>query len=71
MASALQQAVTGIQLNNYMTRMLIDLGVSIHLTDVPSRGPYAIGYDYSEQYMFVSISSCWMKIKLDSPYILK
>ena len=31
----------------------------------------AIGYDYSKQYMSVSMSSCWMDTNLDSPYILK
>ena len=30
MTSALQQAVTGIQLNDYLTRMLTDLGLSLH-----------------------------------------
>ena len=30
MASALEQAVTDIQLNDYVTRMLIELGLSLH-----------------------------------------
>ena len=41
MASTLQQAVEGIQLNDYGTRMLADLlwrFLSIDLSDLPSSG---------------------------------
>ena len=50
MASTLQQVVTGIQLNDYVTRMLIDLGTSwslgllFFLVIVLT----AVGYDYSK-----------------------
>ena len=51
MASILQQAVTGIQLNDYVTRMLVDrlqtfrlLILAVFLVMILS----AVGYDYSK-----------------------
>ena len=49
MASTLQQAVTSIQMSNYTTRMLVDLGASCTLTLVFFLVTVltAVGYDYS------------------------
>lgn len=52
MASALQQVVTSIQLNDYGTRMLIDLGSRLlsllfFLVVIVA----AVGYDYSKSHM--------------------
>ena len=50
MASTLQQVVTGIQLNGYGTRMLVDLGASRPLGLLFSLVVIltAVGYDYSK-----------------------
>lgn len=50
MASTLQIVIKAIQLNNYTTRMLINLGTShlLTLSFFPVVILTAIGYDYSE-----------------------
>ena len=59
MASAPQLAVRGIQLNDYMTRMLVDLGASrlSILMFFPVVVLTAVGYDYSKGHMSLCVSS--------------
>ena len=72
MDSGLQLA-SSIQLNDYTTRMLIDLGASRPLTL-----PFflvmilvAVGYDYSTHHVSLCVSSHWIDLNIVSPHILR
>ena len=59
MASTLQQAVTDIQLNDYVTRMLVDYGTSRSSTLLFLLVVIliAVGYDYSKRHVSLFVSS--------------
>ena len=73
MASALQQVITEILQNNYITRMFIDLGASgpLILVFFLVLTISAVGYDYSKQYVSVCIFSRLTNFNIVSPHILR
>ena len=73
MTSALQSAVTDIQLNNYVTGMLLRLCKPIpFITLLPLVAVFsAVGYDYGKNlYMSMRDSSHWFNFDIVSPHIL-
>ena len=65
MASALQQAITDIQLNDYITRMLIDLGLPLRPSNWYSQLWSSLRLDMiTVSDPCLCIFSCWMKSTL-------